>query len=116
MKYLFAHGADPHIITESTGQSLLHWASREGRLDLVELILDYSTDVDIKDKYSMLSTSFEWCFAFLCADCLDKTPLDMVDQYKMSYENRDYKEIQSKLTRVRGTVLIWLDSFNCLFA
>lgn len=82
MKYLFAHGADPHIITESTGQSLLHWASREGRLDLVELILDYSTDVDIKDKYN-------------------KTPLDMVDQYKMSYENRDYKEIQSKLTRVR---------------
>jgi hypothetical protein len=36
----------------------------------------------------------------------------MVDQYKMSYENRDYKEIQSKLTRVRGTYLISLSSVD----
>lgn len=53
MKYLFTHGADPHIITETSGQSLLHWAAREGRVDLLDIILDYSTDVDIKDKFSM---------------------------------------------------------------
>lgn len=84
MKFLFTHGADPHIITETSGQSLLHWAAREGRVDLLELILDYSTDVDIKDKFN-------------------KTPLDMVEQWRTSFENRreNYDIIQSKLIRVK---------------
>lgn len=64
MKYLFTHGADPHIITETSGQSLLHWAAREGRVDLLDIILDYSTDVDIKDKFGIIRRSGEIVFLF----------------------------------------------------
>ena len=49
MVRLLEHGANPNGVESVGGASILHWACQRGCLDVVELLLQYSVEVNQED-------------------------------------------------------------------
>ena len=48
MKYLLKHEADPNAIDIATRSCLLHQACQRGCTDVVQLLIDYKADVNMR--------------------------------------------------------------------
>lgn len=61
---------------DSSGKCLLHFAAWQCRADLVELILEHSSAINVKDEAGKPLLHFQWVINSL----LGLTPLDIVRQ------------------------------------
>ena len=61
MKYLLKHEADPNAIDIATRSCLLHQACQRGCTDVVQLLIDYKADVNMRVRgLSSLLVQLSW--------------------------------------------------------
>ena len=48
MIYLLEHGADPNAVDMTTRSCLLHWACQRGCIDIVEMLIKYKADINMR--------------------------------------------------------------------
>ena len=48
MVYLLEHGADPNAVDMTTRSCLLHWACQRGCKDIVEMLIKYKADINMR--------------------------------------------------------------------